>query len=283
MSNQAFPSATRTWHSSPYPAISPTRPELSAKGKSVIITGGATGIGLSISLSFALAGASKIAIIGRREKVLQEAATSIRVLVGDRTAVFTFSADIAEKEAVEASFSKITKAFGDEPLQILVNNAGYYSGVRPYGTETSEEWQNATDVNIKGVYNVTSAFIARANPDATLINISSAIAHIDPFFGFSAYAATKMAGARLMECILHEKPDLHVVNVHPGQVVETDMARKLSADMKHIDDGEIVPTQLTPTILNLPQSIWLEISLFGLRVLRLSFSMGSSCGSIGTW
>jgi NAD(P)-dependent dehydrogenase (short-subunit alcohol dehydrogenase family) len=202
-----------------------------------VITGGGAGIGLSISQSFAVAGASKIVIIGRRTSVLEKAAASIHNLVGNKTQVFTVSADVANKEQVDEAFSKISTAFGGKPLDILVNNAGYYSGVRPYGTETTEEWRTALDINVLGVYNITTAFIVNAKPDATLINISSGVAHIVPFHGFSAYATTKIAGARLFETIQHEKPALHVINLHPGQVVETEMANKLAADMPHVDDG----------------------------------------------
>src|SRR6201996_5652360 len=63
----SFTSFTKTYHSEPYASISPSRPELSAAGKNIIITGGGTGIGKSIATSFARAGASTIAILGRRE------------------------------------------------------------------------------------------------------------------------------------------------------------------------------------------------------------------------
>jgi len=232
-----FPSATKLWHSSSYSPISPSRSELSQSGKTVVITGGGSGIGLSISQSFALAGASKIAIIGRRRGVLEKAAASIREIVGEKTKVFIVSADIGNKEQVGESFSKIRTEFGGKPLDVLVSNAGYYSGLRPFGTETVDEWQSAFDINVKGVYNVVTAFLANAVPNAALINITSGVAHIDPYPGFSSYATTKLAGARLMECVQAEKPLLHVVNIHPGQVTETEMANKLAQGMAHIDDG----------------------------------------------
>ena len=65
-------SPTTTFHSKTYPTLSPTRPELSAKGKNVIITGGGTGIGAETARYYAQAGASRIAILGRREQPLLE-------------------------------------------------------------------------------------------------------------------------------------------------------------------------------------------------------------------
>lgn len=149
------------------------------------------------------------------------------------------SADVSKKEQVDEAFSEISNRFGGKPLDILVNNAGYYTGVRPFGTETLEEWQSAFEVNLKGVYNFTTAFIANATSDATLINISSALAHTVPARGYLSYIATKLAGAGLKQCIQHEEPLLHIVNMHPGQVVETEMANKYAPNLPHVDDGMI--------------------------------------------
>jgi hypothetical protein len=52
------PFPTKTSHKTAYPAISPTRPELTAKGKTIVITGGGTGIGAETALYFAKAGAA---------------------------------------------------------------------------------------------------------------------------------------------------------------------------------------------------------------------------------
>jgi len=83
-------------HSSFYSTISPSRTELSQSGKTVVITGCDSGIGLPISQSFALARASRIAIIGHRRGVLEKAAASIHQLVGENIRVLIVSADIGK-------------------------------------------------------------------------------------------------------------------------------------------------------------------------------------------
>ena len=137
---------TKTWHKSVYPSIDPTLPSLSLAGKSIVITGGGAGIGLAISNAVALAGTSRLAIIGRRAKVLADAKAEIYGLVGDRTEVFTFSADVANKKHIDEAFKQISSAFVGRPLDLLVNNAGYFSGIHPIGTETPDDWTVVIDV-----------------------------------------------------------------------------------------------------------------------------------------
>lgn len=241
----SLPSPTKTWHKSVYPSIDPSRPELSLAGKSVVITGGGSGIGLAISKAVALAGASRLAIIGRRAKVLSKAKAEIEALFGDKTQVFIVSADVGNKEQIEGAFSQISSAFGGRTLDLLVNNAGYFTGLHPFGTETLDEWTTAIDVNIKGVYIVATAFIANAKADATIVNVSSGMVHLPASFrtGFSSYSSTKLAGSKIMEFIQAENPSLHVVDIHPGQVTETEMAGKVveQLNLPHIDDGIFYP------------------------------------------
>jgi NAD(P)-dependent dehydrogenase (short-subunit alcohol dehydrogenase family) len=235
-----WPSPTKKWHSSSYPSIDPTLPELSLAGKCVVVTGGGSGIGLAISKALALAGASKIAIIGRRIEVLKKAAAIVKHLVGNTTQVFSVSADVGNKMQVDDAFDRIREEFG-QPLDILVNNAGYYTGQRPFGTETVDEWTTAFNINIKGLYLVATAFISNAVTEAKIINISTVVAYLDAkyFPGFSSYASTKAAGTKIMEYIQAENPLLHVVDVHPGQIAETDMAGKIGIQ-KHVDDSELL-------------------------------------------
>jgi NAD(P)-dependent dehydrogenase (short-subunit alcohol dehydrogenase family) len=72
-----FVSFTETYHNKPYAAINPKRPEISAKGKFVIITGGATGIGKAIAVAFAQVDADIIAILGRLFDRLELTASEI--------------------------------------------------------------------------------------------------------------------------------------------------------------------------------------------------------------
>jgi short-subunit dehydrogenase len=74
--NESFapipPRIIQTTHKSPYPGLSPLRPELNQRGRTVLITGASAGIGLAIARAYAEASASKIILTGRRNDVLQQ-------------------------------------------------------------------------------------------------------------------------------------------------------------------------------------------------------------------
>ncbi|KAL2672400.1 hypothetical protein Neosp_013109 [[Neocosmospora] mangrovei] len=71
-------SLTSVIHHESYPSISPTRPELSQAGRTVLVAGGSTGIGFSIAESFGAAGVTRIILTGRRQSALDEALTKIK-------------------------------------------------------------------------------------------------------------------------------------------------------------------------------------------------------------
>ncbi|MFO1090360.1 MAG: SDR family oxidoreductase [Hyphomicrobiales bacterium] len=87
------------------------------KGRRILITGGGTGIGLSLGRRFLALGASLV-ICGRREQVLQAAAAELEGATGGRVAWKT--CDVRQAEQVEAL---LDWAFADGPLDALVNNA----------------------------------------------------------------------------------------------------------------------------------------------------------------
>lgn len=101
-----FPSPTKTWHSTAYPSIYPSRPELSQKNKTILITGGGTGIGAGTAHAFAEAGAARIALLVRREQPLLDTKASIQQQYPS-VEVFTASVDV-------------TKADGSMPLSKLL-------------------------------------------------------------------------------------------------------------------------------------------------------------------
>ena len=92
------------------------RPDL-LRGKRVLVTGGGTGLGLSMGRRFLELGASLI-ICGRRGSVLEEAADRLKADTGGEITWHVL--DIRDAAAVDATIGRI---FAEAPLDVLVNNA----------------------------------------------------------------------------------------------------------------------------------------------------------------
>jgi NAD(P)-dependent dehydrogenase (short-subunit alcohol dehydrogenase family) len=71
------PSLPKAIHATPYAAISPSRPELSQKGRAIYVTGGSEGIGLAICHAFGEAEANILILTGRRPGTLSEAVEAL--------------------------------------------------------------------------------------------------------------------------------------------------------------------------------------------------------------
>lgn len=85
------------------------------KGKTALITGGGTGIGLGIAEQFVKAGA-KVVITGRRENILKEAVCKLG------NSAYYFVHDATQLSSIDNLLSSIEKEVA--PVDILVNNAG---------------------------------------------------------------------------------------------------------------------------------------------------------------
>jgi NAD(P)-dependent dehydrogenase (short-subunit alcohol dehydrogenase family) len=94
---------TKAFHRTPYPSILPTRPGLSQKGKTVLITGSAAGIGFAIARAFIAASPTRVIILSRRPEVLAVAKTKLEStkVAGSTTEILTTTCDIADTPSVE--------------------------------------------------------------------------------------------------------------------------------------------------------------------------------------
>ncbi|KAH7110288.1 hypothetical protein B0J11DRAFT_599377 [Dendryphion nanum] len=227
-----FPSFTKTWHTTSYPSISATNPALSSAGKNIIITGAGSGIGARTTRSFAEAGASHIAILGRREVNLNSVKAALE---SDFPAVTitAYPVDITDKKAVDIVFSDFTVKAGK--IDVLVSNAGYGALDPLIKDVDTNSWLAALDVNIKGPLFVATAFLRSCKEDAVVVNVSSGFSFL---LGpqVSAYAVSKAAAVRFFDILGMENPKLRVVNVHPG-VVETEMTER--SGMPTQDDASL--------------------------------------------
>jgi NAD(P)-dependent dehydrogenase (short-subunit alcohol dehydrogenase family) len=150
------------------------------KGKVALITGGNSGIGYSIAKELKENGAEVI-ITGRRKEAVAKAASELGVigLVADQSSLL----DISELVL------KVTRQFG--AIDILLINAGItkFATIELMPESIFDEMMN---VNFKGAYFTLSKFIPVLKENASVILLSSTLAHISPPQA-SVYTASKAA------------------------------------------------------------------------------------------
>ncbi|KAI2623680.1 putative short-chain type dehydrogenase [Xylaria nigripes] len=169
--------------------------------RAVFISGATRGIGRSISVSFAKAGASMIAI-GARSNLSE---TTRKIMDGAVNAgkpeprVFVLKLDVTSQESVEAAVAEIKKTFGHP-----------------------DAWWDTMTVNIKGPYLVMCSplpFMLETEGLKTFVTVSSVATHLQ-FPTTSSYQISKLAVFRLTECLNVEYRNRGVItfSTHPGNV-----------------------------------------------------------------
>ena len=122
-------------------------------GKTAVVTGAGRGIGRSIAVEFARAGAD-IAICARSVEELQ-AVSSVVEQQGRRCVIGV--ADLTDAVATGEFCSAVKKAFGQ--IDILVNNAGGMLEIRAIAESDINRWWATIEVNLKSAYLVTRSFL----------------------------------------------------------------------------------------------------------------------------
>jgi len=188
-------------------------------GKLALITGAGSGIGLACARRFAAEGADLV-LWGRRQDRLKSAADALGAKVKVRTA----SVDIRDRAAVNRAADALVKD-GLVP-DILLNNAGLASGLAKIQDGDPEDWDRMIDTNVKGLLNVTRAFLSSmiARGSGHVVNIGSSAGHQVYPMG-NVYHASKFAVRALNEAINVDLAGtkLRCSSVDPGYV-KTDFA-----------------------------------------------------------
>lgn len=160
------------------------------KGKTALITGGNSGIGLATAKLFVQEGAH-VAITGRNKETLDAAA---KELGANGLAIAADANDVA---ATERAFAQAAEKFGK--LDIVFANAGI-PGNTPVGATTLETFENIIRTNLTSVFFTVQAAVPHLNDNASIVLNGSVISVLgNP--GYSAYAATK-AGVRAMARVM---------------------------------------------------------------------------------
>lgn len=188
---------------------------MSLAGKTVLVTGGGTGIGAGCALAFAKAGC-RVAITGRREDKLKDVAAK-----GPKDPpILTFAGDVSVRASADEVVAWATREMGR--VDILLNSAGINVPKRTMAALDPADWDKLMQVNVTGAFNTIHYVLPqmRERKDGLIINISSVAGLRASPLGGVAYSASKFAMTALGTCVALEERNngIRVTNVYPGEV-----------------------------------------------------------------
>lgn len=198
------------------------------KGKTVIITGAASGIGKATAELFAKQGANVVI------SDIQEAegkATTESIVANEGKASF-FKTDVGRPEEMEALVNFTVKTYGR--LDIAVNNAGISGELNPIADMSIEGWQKVINVNLNSLFYGMKYQIAAMlkSGGGSIVNISSILGAVG-FAGSSGYTAAKhgVVGLTQTAALEYSAQNIRVNAVGPG-FIETPLLKVLDAEIK---------------------------------------------------
>ena len=198
-----------------------------ADGKTLVVTGGGSGIGRALVLELLSRGA-RVAALDIREPGLLETTA----LAGDKSdRLSAHVTDISDRKAVEALPPAIIKAHGQ--VDGLINCAGIIQPFVRFNDLSYETIDRIVNVNLYGTINMTKAFLPRLleRPGAHIVNVSSMGGFV-PVPGQTMYGATKAAIMLLTEGLHSELQGtcVRVTVVFPGAVA-TNISKNSGVDI----------------------------------------------------
>jgi NADP-dependent 3-hydroxy acid dehydrogenase YdfG len=188
---------------------------ISLKDKTVLITGGGSGIGLGCAAALAREGC-RVAIAGRREDVLKQAAATWT----GQPAILYHACDVGQRADVNKLFAWANEKLGR--IDILINAAGVNLKNRLMSNMEPPDWDRVLTINASGVYNAMYSVLPqmRERRDGVIINISSISGKRAAALGGVAYNASKFAVAALSTSVANEEAgnNIRITTIFPGEV-----------------------------------------------------------------
>ena len=183
----------------------------------VVITGGSRGIGAAAVALFAAQGHQVTFFYEKQHEAAQA--------VAEKTGATAICCDVADKQAVEAAFTRIPD------VDILICNAGIMD-FAPINMLTEDRWDRIFDVNVKGIYNCVCAALPSflRKQSGSIITVSSMWGQVGASCE-AAYSATKGAVIALTKALAKElgPSGIRVNCIAPG-VILTDMCADLTQE-----------------------------------------------------
>ena len=215
------------------------------EGRRVVVTGGASGIGLETARALAAAGADVVLAV-RSMEAGDRAAADITASTGNHH-VAARPLDLSDQGSVRRFVGRWTG-----PLHILINNAGVMA---PPETRTAQGWELQFATNHLGHFALTTGLHEALAAEGARVVVVSSVGHVNadidfadinferrPYDAFDAYGQSKTANVLFaVEAARRWADDAIAVNaLNPGRITGTNLSR-------HIGDVTAAPARFDPT------------------------------------
>ena len=207
------------------------------KGKTALITGGTTGIGLATAKLFINEGA-RVIVTGRTAATIKSAQAEL----GDNAIVVR--SDATSFPDMDALAAKVKETFGK--LDVLFVNAGYGQFI-PFESVTEEVYDEMLNLNAKGPYFIAQK-LAPLMPEGSSVVFTTSMANVKAVAPLSAYGAAKAALRSITRSLASELSPrgIRVNAVSPGPIEATDILQKVgmpkeAADQVYFQMAQAVP------------------------------------------
>lgn len=205
-------------------------------GKTAVVTGGSTGMGLATAKRFVQEGMDQVFITGRRQDALDAAVAEIGKNV---TAV---QGDVANLSDLDRLYDTVKKQHGK--IDIVFANAGL-AKLAPFGTVDERFFDLHFDANVKGLFFSVQKALPLMKDGGSII-LTGSIADIKGFPAMSVYSATKAAIRSFARTWTNDLRDRHIrVNVLSPGHIDTPI-------MESLQQGEALVQMLKEMENNVP-------------------------------
>ncbi len=176
--------------------------------KRILITGASRGIGRAIAAKLAAPDVTLL-LHGRDTVALAE---TCKAVGAHCSGVVKLIHDLATEKGVANLIAQV----GNEPLDVLINNAGI-AVVKPFREITPDEWKQTLGVNVTAPFLLMQRFAGQMPPGSSIVNILSVAAKTG-FADWSAYCMSKFALEGFSQSVRAELREhrIRVINIYPA-------------------------------------------------------------------
>lgn len=242
------------------------------KGKTALITGGTSGIGLATAKLFINEGA-RVIVTGRAAATIKSAQAAL----GENAIVVR--SDATSLPDMDALAAKVKETFGR--LDVLFVNAGYGQFV-PFEKVTEEVYDEMLNLNAKGPYFIVQKLVPLM-PQGSSVVFTTSLANMKAVPALSAYGAAKAALRSITRSLASEllPRGIRVNAVNPGPIGQADILQKVgmpkdARDQVYLQMAESVPMKRLGT----PEEIAKAVAFLAINA---TFTTGAEIPVDGGW